>query len=103
MQKDSNNVSFEEVFERLTDPYDKVRLILKYASNPVFFYCEVIPIVGTKLATNLELLDSMGKAYLDMREDIINQTDECWRKQLDFFKTLIDFHQKSKEEKSGLD
>lgn len=94
MSEEENKLAqdFEALFNRLTNE-DKVRLILKYANNPKVFYPIIIPIIGTKIATNPDLLTEVGNEYLKIRESIIEQTEECYRKQLDFFKTLIDFHQ----------
>lgn len=87
------------LFKRL-NAEGKVKLFMKYVDRPDLFY-QIVAILGTDIATNAELLNSIGEEYKKIREELQEQTAECWRKQLDFFQTLIDFHQRSFRQKGA--
>jgi hypothetical protein len=94
MEQEENKLTqdFEALFDKLNSE-GKVKLILKYVDSPDVFYPIIIPIIGSRLATNPNLLTDVGNEYLKIRESIVEQTEECYQKQLDFFKNFINFHQ----------
>lgn len=79
-----------ELFNKLS-PENRVKLFMKYVDQPTDFY-QLVAILGTQIFTNQKILEEMSNEYKKIRDQIIKQTDECWRKQLDFFQKLIDFH-----------